>query len=72
MGVGDLRGEVIEEFLRERQRYAEFGSCQALEPLLDHFAQLGLLPVPMPAVLDPVGEVLDAYSNRGICWASGD
>lgn len=38
LGVGDLRWEVIEEFLRERQRYVEFRSRKALGPLLDYLA----------------------------------
>ena len=63
LGVGDLRGEVIEEFLRERQRYVEFRSRKALGPLLDYLAGLGLLPVAVPGLLGPVGLVLDDYSR---------
>ena len=58
LGVGDLGGEVIEEYLIARRGYTQFRSLKALGPLLGYLRTLGVLPPPVVVAPDAVGLVL--------------
>jgi site-specific recombinase XerD len=65
VGLGELSGPVIERYLDERRAagYVEYRSVQALRPLLDFLAPLGVLPVPPQVRLDAVEELLGRYRD---------
>jgi integrase/recombinase XerD len=67
VGLGDLRGQVLELYLAARRAagYRDFRSVKALRPLLDYLAPLGVVPFPPKVPQGPVEELLAGY--RGCC-----
>ena len=63
LALGDLSATVIERYLAQRREvgYVEYRSSKALQPLLDYFRPLGLLPAAEPVVLGPVEALLGRY-----------
>jgi site-specific recombinase XerD len=77
IGLDGLSGLVIERYLAERRAagYVEYRSMRALQPLLDHLAPLGVLPVEEGDALSPVEELLARYrgyllAERGLTAAT--
>jgi integrase/recombinase XerD len=65
VGVDGLSGPLIGRYLMQRRAagYVEYRSVQALRPLLDYLAPLGLLPVEEPDPPGPVEELLGRYHD---------
>ncbi|MBV9922591.1 MAG: tyrosine-type recombinase/integrase [Pseudonocardia sp.] len=63
VGLGDLDGSAIERYLAQRRAagYVEYRSVKALQPLLEYFAPLGVLPIPQEVPPGPVEELLGRY-----------
>lgn len=73
LGVSDLNASTLGRYLAERRAagYVEYLSMQALRPLLEHLAPLGVLPPPAAVVPGPVEALLAEYrhyllSERGL------
>ncbi|WP_219417993.1 hypothetical protein [Pseudonocardia nigra] len=63
VGLDALSGSVLERYLAQRRAagYAEYRSMKALEPLLEHLAPLGVLPIPPQGAPGPVEDLLGRY-----------
>lgn len=77
IGVGELRGSIIERYLAERRAagYVEYRSVRAMRPLLEFLSPLGVLPVEESVLLGPVEELLGRYrayllAERGVAPAT--
>jgi integrase/recombinase XerD len=63
IGLDGLSGSVIERYLAQRRAagYRQYRSVKALQPLMDHLAPLGVLPVPPEVPRGPVEEMLGRF-----------
>jgi integrase/recombinase XerD len=73
ISLAELNAPLLDRYLVERRAagYAEYLSNKALRPLLDYLSPLGVLPVPAPVEVGPVGLLLAEYrdyllSERGL------
>ena len=77
LGVEDLGGATIERYLGERRAagYVLYLSANAMRPLLEFLAPLGVLPTEPPTRVDPVEELVSRYrdyllTERGLAPAT--
>lgn len=66
VGLDGLSGSAVERYLAQRRvaGYREYRSVEALRPLLDYLAPLGVLPVASEVLPGPVEELLGRFREH--------